>query len=87
MLIAYTQEKVVMAGKKEGEEVNVEIDMVGKYVEKSVKGYFEDTGRGRRRCWRGWWRGWWRRKWRKWTDEYEYGYGYEYEYEHVFRSM
>ena len=41
MLIAYTQEKVVMAAKREGEEVNVEVDMVGKYVEKSVQGYFE----------------------------------------------
>jgi riboflavin synthase len=46
MLIAYTQEKVVTAGKREGEDVNVEIDMVGKYVEKSVQGYFEDTQRG-----------------------------------------
>lgn len=41
MMIAYTQEKVVMAGKKEGEDVNVEVDMVGKYVEKSVAAYFE----------------------------------------------
>ncbi|MCJ1295613.1 Riboflavin synthase alpha chain [Xylographa carneopallida] len=41
MLIAYTQERVVMGGKGEGEEVNVEVDMVGKYVEKSVRGYFE----------------------------------------------
>ncbi|KAL9077398.1 MAG: hypothetical protein Q9161_000243 [Pseudevernia consocians] len=41
MLIAYTQERVVMAAKKEREEVNVEVDMVGKYVEKSVRGYFE----------------------------------------------
>ncbi|KAI9746923.1 MAG: Riboflavin synthase alpha chain [Candelina submexicana] len=40
MLIAYTQEKVVTAGKKKGEDVNVEVDMVGKYVEKSVAGYF-----------------------------------------------
>ncbi|KAL8704832.1 MAG: hypothetical protein Q9201_002027 [Fulgogasparrea decipioides] len=40
-LIAYTQEKVVTAGKKVGEEVNVEVDTVGKYVEKSVKGYLE----------------------------------------------
>ena len=49
MLIAYTQERVVMAAKKEGEEVNVEVDMVGKYVEKSVRGYFEglkDKGTG-----------------------------------------
>lgn len=44
MLISYTQEKVVMAGKKVGEEVNVEVDMVGKYVEKSVQGYFEGVG-------------------------------------------
>ncbi|KAK3167291.1 hypothetical protein OEA41_010418 [Lepraria neglecta] len=41
MLITYTQERVVTAGKGEGEEVNVEVDMVGKYVEKSVRGYFE----------------------------------------------
>lgn len=41
MLIAYTQERVVMAAKKAGEEVNVEVDMVGKYVERSVRGYFE----------------------------------------------
>ncbi len=43
MLIAYSQERVVMANKKEGEEVNVEIDIVGKLVEKSVIGYFEGT--------------------------------------------
>lgn len=41
MLITYTQERVVMSGKREGEEVNVEVDMVGKYVEKSVRGYLE----------------------------------------------
>lgn len=41
MLIAYTQDKVVMAKKKKGEGVNVEVDMVGKYVEKSVLGYFD----------------------------------------------
>lgn len=51
MLIAYTQERVVMAAKREGEEVNVEVDMVGKYVEKSVRGYIdglqkEDSGGG-----------------------------------------
>lgn len=44
MLIAYSQEKVVMAAKRAGEEVNVEVDMVGKYVEKSVRGYFEGKG-------------------------------------------
>lgn len=44
MLIAYTQEKVVMGDKGEGDQVNVEVDMVGKYVEKSVAGYFEGQG-------------------------------------------
>lgn len=29
MLIAYTQERVVTAGKKAGEEVNVEVDQIG----------------------------------------------------------
>lgn len=46
MLIAYTQEKVVMAKKRAGDDVNVEVDMVGKYVEKSVAGYFEGRGGG-----------------------------------------
>lgn len=46
MLIAYTQEKVVTAAKKPGEDVNVEVDQVGKYVEKSVAGYFEGTANG-----------------------------------------
>jgi len=41
MLITYTQEKVVISSKGVGEEVNVEVDMVGKYVEKSVRGYLE----------------------------------------------
>ena len=46
MLIAYTQEKVVTAAKKAGDEVNVEMDIVGKYVEKSVHGYFDGTQQG-----------------------------------------
>lgn len=46
MLIAYTQERIVTASKKAGDEVNVEIDIVGKYVEKSVQGYFEGTQQG-----------------------------------------
>jgi len=45
MLIAYTQERVVLAAKQEGEEVNVEIDVVGKLVEKSVVGYFDGVGK------------------------------------------
>lgn len=44
MLITYTQEKVVLAEKKVGEEVNVEVDMVGKYVEKSLQGYLKGLG-------------------------------------------
>ena len=43
MLIAYTQEKVVTAAKKPGDWVNVEIDVVGKIVEKSVTAYLEGT--------------------------------------------
>lgn len=46
MMISYTQEKVVMGKKKEGDAVNVEVDMVGKYVEKSVAGYFESKTGG-----------------------------------------
>lgn len=46
MLIAYTQTRVVMGGKKVGESVNVEVDMVGKYVEKSVDAYFNEKGGG-----------------------------------------
>jgi riboflavin synthase len=46
MMIDYTQTKVVMGNKKEGDTVNVEVDCVGKYVEKSVVGYFEGSGRG-----------------------------------------
>lgn len=36
MLIQYTLEKVGIAKKPNGAKVNVEVDMVGKYVEKSV---------------------------------------------------
>lgn len=46
MLIAYTQERVVTASKKPGEEVNVEVDQIGKYVEKAVEGYFSQTRSG-----------------------------------------
>jgi riboflavin synthase len=46
MLISYSQEKLVMTAKKPGEEVNVEIDLVGKLVEKSVVGYFEGVAGG-----------------------------------------
>ena len=44
MLIAYTQEKVVLAKKKEGDSVNVEVDVLAKYAEKSMKGYLGAEG-------------------------------------------
>lgn len=46
MLIAYTQERIVTAAKQPGDDVNVEIDIVGKYVEKSVQGYFAGAAGG-----------------------------------------
>ncbi|CUA67159.1 riboflavin synthase alpha chain [Rhizoctonia solani] len=36
MLIAHTQEKITLANKPVGAKVNVEVDMVGKYVERAV---------------------------------------------------
>lgn len=36
MLIAYTQERVILAQKKVGDTVNVEVDMMAKYAEKSM---------------------------------------------------
>lgn len=46
MLIPYTQDKIITAGKKAGENVNVEVDMTGKYVEKQVSAYFEGKAGG-----------------------------------------
>lgn len=46
MLIAYTQEKIVTAAKKAGDAVNVEVDQIGKYVEKSVEAYFQGSQSG-----------------------------------------
>ena len=36
MLIAHTREKITLANKPVGARVNVEVDMVGKYVERAV---------------------------------------------------
>jgi len=44
MLITYTQEKVVVAQKKAGESVNIEVDMMAKYAEKSVAGMLGAEG-------------------------------------------
>ncbi|KAG8866201.1 Riboflavin synthase alpha chain [Serendipita sp. 405] len=47
MLIAHTQTKINLGNKSVGDTVNVEVDMVGKYVEKSVvaaMGDLEDGG-------------------------------------------
>ena len=46
MLISYTQEKVVLAQKGVGETVNVEVDMMAKYAEKSMAGYLTGKGEG-----------------------------------------
>jgi riboflavin synthase len=46
MLISYTQEKVVTASKTPGDEANVEVDQIGKYVEKAVEGYFSKGSSG-----------------------------------------
>lgn len=45
MLVAYTQEKIVIPKKDVGGSVNVEVDMAGKYIEKQVKAHLE-TGFG-----------------------------------------
>ncbi|KAJ2386086.1 Riboflavin synthase alpha chain, partial [Coemansia sp. RSA 2559] len=47
MLVAYTQAHVVFPQKKEGDAVNIEVDMLGKYVEKvtaSLLGAATDDG-------------------------------------------
>lgn len=41
MLITYTQDRVVTASKKPGDTVNVEVDMMAKYAEKSMAAYFQ----------------------------------------------
>lgn len=44
MLIAYSQERVVLAQKKPGESVNIEVDMMAKYAEKSLAGLLGAEG-------------------------------------------
>ncbi|KAG9122661.1 Riboflavin synthase alpha chain [Ceratobasidium sp. 392] len=44
MLIAHTREKITLADKPVGAKVNVEVDMVGKYVERAVLGALGGEG-------------------------------------------
>lgn len=44
MLIQHTQEKITLGRKVDGERVNIEVDMVGKYIEKSVLAAMEGGG-------------------------------------------
>jgi len=44
MLIQHTQEKITLGKKEVGSRVNIEVDMVGKYVEKSVVGALGGQG-------------------------------------------
>ncbi|KAI5071698.1 hypothetical protein GOP47_0013949 [Adiantum capillus-veneris] len=44
MLVAYTQQKIVIPLKAVGSKVNLEVDIVGKYVERLLAGYSTTTG-------------------------------------------
>jgi riboflavin synthase len=46
MLIAYSQARTVVALKQVGEKVNVEVDLLGKIVEKQVLGAIRGSGDG-----------------------------------------
>ena len=46
MLIQHTQEKTTLCRKGIGSKVNIEVDMVGKYVEKSVAATLSGRGSG-----------------------------------------
>lgn len=43
MLIAHSQEKLVLSSKKVGDKVNVEVDSAGKFVEKAVRRGLEEV--------------------------------------------
>jgi riboflavin synthase len=46
MLIQHTQDKITLGRKTVGSKVNIEVDMVGKYVEKSVRATLSGRGTG-----------------------------------------
>jgi len=52
MLIQHTQQKITLGRKAIGSKVNIEVDMVGKYVEKSVRATLSGRGSGSTE-WRG----------------------------------
>jgi riboflavin synthase len=41
MLIEYTQKHIVLPDKPVGDKVNLEVDVIGKYVERSLAGLSE----------------------------------------------
>lgn len=43
MLVAYTQQKIVIPLKKVGQKVNLEVDILGKYVERLLSSGFVDS--------------------------------------------
>ncbi|KAK9703758.1 Riboflavin synthase alpha chain [Basidiobolus ranarum] len=43
MMVAYTQGHVIMPSKNPGDRVNIEVDMLGKYVERIVSAKFEEN--------------------------------------------
>jgi riboflavin synthase len=43
MLIAHTQNKITLSKRVIGDKVNIEVDMIGKYVQRSVQGYQPPT--------------------------------------------
>ncbi|KAF8007888.1 hypothetical protein BT93_K1780 [Corymbia citriodora subsp. variegata] len=47
MLVAYTQEKVVIPMKKVGQKVNLEVDILGKYVERLLSSGFVESIKAR----------------------------------------
>lgn len=47
MLIAHSQEKLVLSTKKVGDKVNIEVDSVGKFVEKAVRSGLESVMEGK----------------------------------------
>ena len=61
MLISYTQEKVVTASKKPGDEVNVEVDQIGSMLRRLWRGILKREAVVSLLFWRRWYRGLWMR--------------------------